>query len=698
MAYRKPSVAVYQDLENSGGAAQVTPDLRAVIIGPLFNEVTIVPSDDRTLAKAKSTEVDHWFAPGDAKKMIDLTLNAQSTYPGQKVLDDGSIQVFLMNAEVFTYHFKADGLTFVEPISSTEFTVDLAGNQFGLAGDNPLAELPLGGLHVQQGDRMIVKGDKTIETTVSKVTLEGTSATFSVTDSLAEATGAVEVYIYHRFAQLPLNIARVDTANVDISGLLLGNEVLKISNTYAVLNTKDNAYTLRSPAQSGGEPIQTYIGYRAQRTDKSREIVTVTGTPGDLESKLGEATTTNPLAKGVELALANSGGTSIQCIALETDDLQGYQKALNLCENERVYAIAPLTSQMDVITTVNRHVAKMSDPITAKWRVAIVSTDPSDILALGEFDGDFDLTKSSIGDAGGRHNMLLTVPKASFLSSGIQPGDTLEIRAATDKLVEGSFRIDKVYSNTVIGVKSGLAGEAGYIPEIETKVQEFAISRFLDSKAKADNIAEISKSFKSNRVWHIMPCLAGVMENKVEKFIPSYFISAALAGAVAGFPVQQGFTNISLAGFTSLRNSNFYFTNDELNHMAEFGTCIYVQDNQSSAPYCRHELTTDMTTLEYREMLKVKNWDWLSYAYYDLLDQFIGHWNIVDDTIITMRQTIVSMSEMLMSQKLPKIGPPLVSYEIMKLEQNDTQKDKIDCYIRTGIVDPNNYTDIHLVI
>ena len=43
MAYIRPSVLVYQELQNAGGVANVTPDLGTVIVGPLFNVVRVDP-------------------------------------------------------------------------------------------------------------------------------------------------------------------------------------------------------------------------------------------------------------------------------------------------------------------------------------------------------------------------------------------------------------------------------------------------------------------------------------------------------------------------------------------------------------------------------------------------------------------------------------------------------------------------------
>ena len=105
-----------------------------------------------------------------------------------------------------------------------------------------------------------------------------------------------------------------------------------------------------------------------------------------------------------------------------------------------------------------------------------------------------------------------------------------------------------------------------------------------------------------------------------------------------------------------------------------------------------------MTVLEYREILIVKNWDFLSYYYYDRLKGFIGSWNITPDTLNTVRQTLVASSELMKTKKLPKIGAPLLSYKINKLEQNQYNKDNVDVELQVGLVYPLNYLSLYLII
>jgi len=57
MAYVVPSPLVYQELLNSGGVANSTPDLDACIIGPAFNVIDYVAGDVASLIKTAASKI-----------------------------------------------------------------------------------------------------------------------------------------------------------------------------------------------------------------------------------------------------------------------------------------------------------------------------------------------------------------------------------------------------------------------------------------------------------------------------------------------------------------------------------------------------------------------------------------------------------------------------------------------------------------
>ena len=442
-----------------------------------------------------------------------------------------------------------------------------------------------------------------------------------------------------------------------------------------------------------------HAGYRALRKDLSGSVLEIANAD-DLVGVLGNPTDTNPLSLGVQVALANTTG-SVFAMAVDSDDLLGYQEALDMSEGHRLYGFVPLSQKTEVLGLFKTHVSQMSTPENASWRAAILNTPIPDYVNVGPYSADYVNGEDSnvrIVTVGARK--VLQADNATFVSDGVTPGDLVNITEVVGEEagsepdgngppgLAGKYTVLEVVSNTSLVLDC--LGEG---PEVY-----YYISRKLTKTQKADHVALTSEQFGTNRVLHVQPDVVGVSVNGVTKYLPGYYLCCAIAGMTAGFPAQQGFTNIGLAGITDLKNSNFYFTRSQMNRMAEKGTFLIVQDTQGGLPYVRHELTTDMSVLEYREFLVVKNWDFLSYYFHDKMKPFIGSWNITPDTVTTMRQTMVASAELLKKKKLPKIGAPLVDFQLTSIAQDATNKDNVNITLKIAVVYPNNYTNIYLVI
>lgn len=444
----------------------------------------------------------------------------------------------------------------------------------------------------------------------------------------------------------------------------------------------DNEITINADAELVYGRVlsgDVYFEYKALRKDLTG-ILSINDI-NDLVGKLGNPHDENPLALGCQVALSNTI-TRIRAVAVNSNDLLGYQEAFEILEGERVYAIVPMTQDLSIISALKAHVTQMSTPENAAWRVGIVNSLAPTLMNIGQYSAE---TPNSNGGANSvtliGSEYVLTSSNATFISDGVTPGDLIHYDAAV-------YMVDEVLSNQQLVISASATASA----------VSYYITRVLSKTQKAEAIAGVSENLLLNRMWHTQPDTVGVTVDGVVKYLPGYYLSCGLAGMVSGFPVQQGFTNIGVAGISDLRNSNFYFSKADLNNMAAAGTCLFVQDSQGSIPYCRHELTTDVSVLEYREMLVVKNWDFLSYFYYDKVKSFIGVWNITPDTLNTIRQTINASSELIKGQKLPRIGAPLLGYSITSLEQDAFNKDNANVVLKVEIVYPLNYLNIHIVI
>lgn len=431
-----------------------------------------------------------------------------------------------------------------------------------------------------------------------------------------------------------------------------------------------------------------HIAYKALRTDLSGSVQTIAN-PDDIVGTLGDPSDENPLALGVQLAMANTTG-QVNAIAISSNDMLGYQDALDMAEGAELYALTPLTQDQAILAIFKNHVEQLSTPEMASWRMALVNTAIPKTQNIGPYSATLVNSNggnNTITQISGKY--VLTASNATFMSDGVTPGDIVHITAGSgspDPI--GTVQVTQVINNQQIAVQAqGTAIGVSYF-----------ITRNLTKAQQAQAVAAQSSTFGLNRLVHIQPDTCGVTINGAVKNLPGYYLSCTVAGMIAGFPVQQGFTNIAVAGISNLSHSNFYFTRAQMDTMAKAGTFLFVQETQTSTPYVRHQLTTDMTVLEYREVSLVKNWDFLSYYYVQILKGFIGRWNITPDSLNTLRQTINAGSTLLIGKKLPKIGPPLLSAQILRLEQDKNNKDQVICELKIEFAYPLNYINLYLIV
>lgn len=138
-----------------------------------------------------------------------------------------------------------------------------------------------------------------------------------------------------------------------------------------------------------------HIGYKALRQDLS-DVLTLYSTD-EIEGQLGKIVPENPLAFGVNIAMANAA-IGIKCIGVDSDDLAGYKAAKDRLEtHDPVYALVPLTFDASVLSMFKLHAEQMSQPERGMWRIALgcthLVTEKEVATGTGKVsrDGDGDL-------------------------------------------------------------------------------------------------------------------------------------------------------------------------------------------------------------------------------------------------------------------------------------------------------------------
>lgn len=738
MAYIPPSTLVYQQLASNAGVANITPDLNCAIVGPCYNVVSYDSSTTGSLLVSQAT-----FQDGSAAIISDTSLGSYTVYlPSAKVgqvLDATSIELYFTSASVSTkltgvtvvgtstvpsnvinvatvtttgsgttgnniltvssttgfnqydtitvvgaglggsdlktqiVSISGSDMTLMDAISTTVTTANVTKSSF--KNTNPQTST----LRVEAGDTVIITGtgwstSSTVQTVVSS---SDEVIQLTLTDSIYPSSGgsAATLEVRKAYNNLLVPITYDAYTNYNTSSATVNNSVVVSALPKIAYGVIRSGYV--------------HASYKALRTDLSASVLDF-GNLADAQGVLGDASEDNPLALAVQLALANTTG-GVKAIAISTDDLAGYQNALDLAEQVRIYALVPLTQSIDILALFQQHVEQLSTPEQAAWRMALVNTAIPTVEYVGQYN------PTLVNANGGNNTITLTAgsyilnsSNSSFVSDGVVAGDLVKITAHTPATpVNTSVQVLEVISNQQLRV----AAPSGNLTAVS-----FYIQRNLTKVQQAASVAAASTSFSSSRVVHVQPDLCAVSVNGVTKYLPGYYLCAGLAGLVSGLPAQKGLTNIGLAGFTDLSHSNFYFTRAQLNTMAAAGTLLMVQEAQGTLPYVRHSLTTDMTVLQYREIQQVKNIDFVSYYFYDITNGFAGRYNITPDTLRVLRTTIEAGISLLKSKVISKIGAPLTSATIAKLEQNTSNKDNVDCVMNIEIPTVMNYINIYLVV
>ena len=482
--------------------------------------------------------------------------------------------------------------------------------------------------------------------------------------------------------------AAVVAASVDINRQVPDFYVLESNEGVTVDETDESFSAVGIKATIAGTeyPVihaETYVTYRALRQDLS-DVGTVYNTD-EAKARLGKLDPQNPLGYGVLITLANTN-VGVKFVGVDSDDVLGFTAAKDRLETvEDVYAIAVLSQEPEILGMFKMHAEAMSKPEVGLWRVAIGSTKLATELKLQE--GSCKISADGNGD-----RVVIKDLDANFLSSLCDAGQKLVIKGGDN--VTYQYTIAAVVSEDTLTITQSTPFSATAFPVASPDATyTYTVIKTLDRSQQADYIGTTSKSYGSSRFVHVWPDVVEVDDQD----LPGYYLACAVAGMTGGLAPHQGFTRISIGGIGGLKHSNNYFNQSQLDAIAEGGTFIFQQLTPGSAPYVRHQLTTDMSTTEMREFSFVKNFDYVSYICKDTMDAFLGKWNVNTVTLGVLETALRSVMESLKLYSLPRIGSPILGYEITSVIQLDDIRDRVEMYCEVDFPYPLNTIGLHII-
>lgn len=309
--------------------------------------------------------------------------------------------------------------------------------------------------------------------------------------------------------------------------------------------------------------------------------------------------------------------------------------------------------------------------------------------------------------------LILKDPNGTFITSGIIPGDVIEIpqnpNSGTIGAVFSSFLVASIISENRLQIINNGNNTAAVENELPHGVKRiggalvtqgtitYQIIRNLTKDQQVTQLVALAQSFSSRRtvlVWPDKVDVAGVQGGLAQ---PGCYLACAVGGMTAGLPSHQGFTFLGIAGIAQIYNSNTYFSDDQLTQIMQGGWYVFSQQTPVSLPFTIHQLTTDPSTLENGEYSVVKNFDFVSLFFVDILSLFLGKYNITPETMAFLRTALNDGIDTLRLRTFARIGAPLSFGTIADLAVSQTNADRVVAKLNIGLPKPLNVIELHLV-
>lgn len=293
-----------------------------------------------------------------------------------------------------------------------------------------------------------------------------------------------------------------------------------------------------------------------------------------------------------------------------------------------------------------------------------------------------------------------TIPVTEIFSGLATTITTLDVVSVTPSAAEAAYITGTRHQIASISSESSLVlvadATAGFGGTLSSVV--YRITKDLSLNEQATLLAGYATSLGSRRLVSSWPDILAVSVNALATKVPGYFAGAVLSGMTAGLPSQAGFTNLLMTGFVGRENSDDKFSDSQLDTIAGGGNMILTQSVPGAALGVRHQLTTDLSTIYFQEFSVTKNVDLIARFFRGVYRPFLGIYNITDGLLDLLKTRGEGGLSFLKSQRVARLGPPIRSGELTRIEESLTQPDTVEIDIDISVPLPLNNIKLTLLV
>lgn len=430
------------------------------------------------------------------------------------------------------------------------------------------------------------------------------------------------------------------------------------------------------------ESATMYIHYRAWSEEGGATIVRLNAR-ADVEAALGTVHPDNPLAYGVDLALANTAtellattkvtaqanSDVVLAVALGGDptDADLWEAALEALEDDPdAGQLVPLTSDDTILSLVKAHVEAQSSNSVGYYRSmwAVANVDPTAAKVDADTTTDEEVALATISATPvitptEYTTLTCTSGNVAFITDGIRAGDVVRINFDED--LEGNATYDTYEIEAVIS-ESTVRLVTGPLAAISVAIKFEIWRTYTKPEYAAAIVAKVADFTTDDGRCRVL------WPNEVETdegSVAGYFGAAAIAGLAGSVPSNQGLSGVGVEGVTSVTKSTPYFRPAQLNDLADAGVFVLATDRDGNV-FVRSAFTPDTASYSTKEEMCVRNADAVRLAILESWSALEGISNTTDITNDALIGKLATVEQKLKATGVGlTIGAPVTSLNLV---------------------------------
>jgi hypothetical protein len=421
---------------------------------------------------------------------------------------------------------------------------------------------------------------------------------------------------------------------------------------------------------------QIRVGYRALRKDLGGFYTFEALDNIDSIFGGGQTVYDNPLPFALSLALTNTVSQVFgYCIKVdEYASLVGsgtaaseHQLARGVLENNEVYALGPYTNDTSIIAAYTSHCNSMSLPTEKHERIVVASPeitfyDAQDGIVASSTLADKAATARKLRDAA-----VAVMNKRTFY---VRPDVTyfkvnqVQVQKLNPTFLDATYNLgETIYAKLAVSTNITLTDGTTKYYSANTDITPTVYTYLKDAQ----------NAYKFDA---LIPA-------------PGYYLAASIVGQISGQQPEQGHTNLPIAGPFALKFSTDYFSESNLNTIAEGGN--YIMTNVGGSIASRHQLSTNMNSVEERELSITKTVDFVAKFIRSSLVGFIGRSLITPGFLSVVGAIVNGLGSTLMKEG------HLNGFKLNGVKQDEVQKDVVRVSLEIQPKYPVNYIKVDLI-